>query len=58
MLASLVSCARRWPGFEFKRFLVLTAPAKPTTTIQIDGGWRAAVAVRSGRGGGRCSNAP
>ena len=47
-----------WPGFEFTRFLVLTAPAKPTTTVQIDGGWWAAAAVRSGRGGGLCSNAP
>ena len=37
------------------RFL---APAKPTTTIRTDGGWWAAAAVGSGRGGGRCSNAP
>ncbi len=37
---------------------MLTAPAKPTTTIRTDGGWWAAAAVRSGRGGGRCSNAP
>ena len=57
MLASLVTFARRWPGFKFNRFLVLTAPAKPTATIRIDGGWRAAAAVRSGRGGGRCSDA-
>ncbi len=56
VLALLVTFARRWPGFEVKRFLVLTAPAKPTTTIRIDGGWRAAAAVRSG--GGRCSDAP
>ena len=58
VLVSLVTFARRWPGFKFKRFLVLTAPAKPTTTIRIDGGWRAAAAVRLGRGKGLCSNAP
>ncbi len=37
---------------------MLTAPAKPTTTLRIDGGWWAAAAVRSGRGGGLCSDAP
>ena len=58
VLAPLVSIACRWPGFEFKRFLVLTAPAMPTTTIQIGGGWWAAAAVRLGRGGGLCNNAP
>ena len=58
VLAPLVSFASRWPGFELKRCLVLTAPAKPTTTIRIDGGWWVAATVRSGRGGGLCSNAP
>ncbi len=58
VLVPLVSFACRWPGFESKGFLVLTVPAKPTTTIRIDGGWWAAAAVRSGRGGGLCSNAP
>ena len=55
-----VCIASRWPGFEFKRFwfLVLTAPAKATTTIQIGDGWWAAAAMRVGRGGGLCSNAP
>ncbi len=58
VLAPLVLFACCWPGFEFKRFLVVTAPVKPTTTIRIYGGWWAAAAVRSGRGGGLCGNAP
>ena len=37
---------------------MLTAPAKAMTTIQIGGCWWAAAAVRVGRGGGLCSNAP
>ena len=37
---------------------MLTAPAKAKTTIQIGGGWWAAAAVRLGRGGGLCINAP
>ncbi len=37
---------------------MLTVPAKPMTTLQIGGGWWAAAAVRSGRGGGLCSNTP
>ena len=56
---------RRWflllvvgRGLNLKKFLVLTALAKATTTIRIDGGWWAAAAVRVGRGGGLCSNAP
>ena len=40
------------------KFLVLTAPAKATTTIRIAGGWWVAAVVRVGRGGGLCSNAP
>ena len=45
-------------GVEFKNFLVLTAPAKATTTIRIVGGWWTAAAVGLGRGGGLYSNAP
>ena len=35
-----------------------TVPVKATTTIRIDGGWWAAAALRLGRRGCLCSNAP